>query len=546
MATEMDQLTTGHTWQRLIEGLYGKERHGEIESIVANLLSKHRTPASSTSRWDESDIWVITYPDQFREPGNAPLATLLRFANDNLAGWFNGIHILPFFPSSSDEGFSVMDYLEVDSRFGSWRDIEALADEWRLMVDAVINHASARGTWFRGWLADDPEFADFFRTANRMADVSTAVRAREHPLLTRFETSRDERLVWTTFSADQADLDYRNPRVLVRILEVLLDYCALGAKVLRLDAACFLRSSIAEAYPDVLIITETNIPHAENIAYFGTERVPEAHAVYQFSLPPLVVHAFTTGDESVLGGWLSDLNPPPQGATFLNFLASHDGVGLRPLEGMVTSDCVDHLVAEASANGALVNRRIDQTGRSAPYEINSTWYDLIRGPTTGDDAMARFLGSHALMLALQGIPAVYVHSLFASPNDTEGALSSAQARSINRHRFKDLENLETQLEDETSRQARALNGLRTLVERRASSRAFDPNSSQTILDTPRGVIGIGRMSAEGEIARVYVNVTGEPVVVDDSKADSAEGIRQRGQDDEISIGPWGSSWVVLR
>lgn len=555
------------SWRSILAELYGESATTAVSARVEALLTAHDAPRprQRPGPWDETDTWLVTYPDQFVEESELPLSTLLDFIDLRLRRLFNGIHILPFFPSSSDDGFSVTNFLEVDGRLGAWRDVEAISESWRLMVDAVINHSSVQGEWFEGWRTNDAEYRHFFRTAQPSADLSAVVRAREHPLLTKYATATGNRWVWTTFSPDQADLDYRNPEVLLRILDVLLTYCSHGADVIRLDAAGFLwkeegsssihlpgthgvirflRACLELTYPDVVLVTETNVPHEENISYFGDRDHPEAHAVYQFPLPPLTLHAFATGDASALEEWLRTLPPPRKGTTFINFLASHDGVGLRPLEGLVNRSEVDELTARMRETGGTVSSRSDSSGRTTPYELNGTWYDLIRGNATGDDAIARHLASHAIMLSLQGIPAVYVHSLFASKNDLEGVASTRRSRVINRHRFTDLGKLEDALAEPSSRAARALAGLERQITSRRSSLAFHPAAAQRVLETQSGVLGIERTHWHGTTARVYVNVTGESVIVSNTGGSAVQGHRVEAKGDRIRLGPWGNAWIT--
>ena len=305
----------------LLERLYG-EGHEAVAADVEALIAEQPGPPGTTGTpWDERDLWLITYADQFRSPGETPLRTMERFLDARLR-WINGVHILPFAPWSSDDGFSVTDYYGVDERYGTWEDIGRIATSKRLMVDAVINHMSAESEWFRRFLAGDPEYDGLFRTADPAADLSATVRPRTTPLLTPFERPTGTAWVWTTFSADQVDLDYRNPATLLRVLDVILTYARHGADVIRLDAIAFLwkeegttslhrpqthdvirliRAVLDDSYPDVLVVTETNVPHTENISYFGDGTMAEAQIVYQFPLAPLVLHAAVSGDVGSAG-----------------------------------------------------------------------------------------------------------------------------------------------------------------------------------------------------------------------------------------------------
>jgi sucrose phosphorylase len=373
--------------------------------------------------------------------------------------------------------------------------------------------------------------------------------------------------VWTTFSADQVDLDYRNPAVLVRMLDVLLTYVAHGANVIRLDAVGFLwkeegspsihlpethriiqffRACLDACDLGVILITETNVPHEENLSYLRDRTHPEANAVYQFPLPPLMLSAFTTGDATQLVAWLAALETPREGTTYLNFLSSHDGVGLRPLEGLIGSADLELLVAQAEANGGSVSSRTDGDGTRVPYELNATWFDLIRGPTTGEDALARHLASHAVMFALRGIPALYVQSLLAGENDVAGVTASGRARSINRRRFVDgdLDELGVRLSDSGSAAARSVAALRQMIELRTSSAAFHPEAGQTILDTPAQVIGIERRPEANAAARVYVNVSGTSVTIPGETDRVSAGNRWSADAGVLELGPWGYVWIL--
>lgn len=540
----------------LLSDIYGGTLDSSVRRAFRALVDGHH--ASDGGEGARPCAWLITYPDHVSDD-RAPLAVLREVLDHLLPDQVEGVHVLPCYPSSSDEGFSVKDYTTIDPSFGSWSDIEALARTRHVMLDAVVNHASAQGTWFDEWRRGVPGRAGFFRTEDPTADLTAVVRAREHPLLTRFQTSDGDRWVWTTFSPDQVDLDYRNPAVALAVAEVLLTYAAHGARAIRLDAIGFLwkqagtpsihlpethrviqlmRAVLDATYPYVALVTETNVPHAENVSYLGDGTVREADMVYQFPLPPLTLHAFATGDATVLETWLRAIGGLPPHTTFFNFLSSHDGVGLRPLEGLVSREDVDLLVAACRANGGRVSSRSGPDGSSVPYELNATWYDLIRGPHGGDDALARHLGSHALMFALRGEPAVYLQSFVAEPNATDLAASTGVARSMNRRRFR-FEDLKRRLEDPTTNAARSVDGLGRMLAWRSASSAFDPLAAQRVLDTPAGIVGIERVSADGSVARVHVNVSGSVVSIPRERPTTVRGFRVEADTSGLRVGPWG-------
>jgi sucrose phosphorylase len=551
--------------ESLLSRIYGDEGASAVYRGFRDLIAEHVGHTRTRGRdGPRTSSWLIAYPDHLSDGDEAPLATLGDFMRTYLTEVLTGIHVLPCFPSSSDEGFSVMDYTAIDPAYGTWSDLDHLAESGDLMLDAVINHASAKGHWFTAWRGGDTSRRNFFRTEDPTIDLSDTVRARHHPLLTRFETTEGPEWVWTTFSEDQADLDYRNPLVTLAVADVLMTYASHGASAIRLDAVGFLwkqpgtpsihlrethliiqllRACLDAAYPDVLLVSETNVPHEENISYLGDGSVHEADMVYQFPLPPLTLHAFSTGDATRLSEWLATTNGIPAHTTYFNFLASHDGIGLRPLEGLVPPEDVASLVKACKVNGGLVNYREDTTGERVPYELNGTWYDLIRGDHGNADAIQRHIASHGLMFALKGQPAVYLQALLAESNATDLAMGTGSPRSINRKRFTLSEIAET-LANPASRGSTSLEALSTMLRWRASTDAFDPDSTQTILTTPPGIIGIGREAASGAVARVYVNVGSSDVEVEESRSSSARGFRIRQAKDRLTLGPWGIAWVL--
>ena len=493
---------------------------------------------------------MIAYPDHVTAPGRPPLAVLDEVVAAHLTPTISGVHTLPVHPSSSDGGFSVLDHAVVDPAFGTWAELGRLAAHVTWMADAVVNHVSASGTWFRGFLAGTAPYDQFFVRLPDGVDTSAVVRPRTSPLAHSFrrDDGRDER-VWTTFSADQVDLDLGVPDVLLAVVEAVLRYVAHGARAVRLDAIAFvwkdpatpsihlpeahvivqlLRACLDEVAPDVVLVTETNVPHAENVAYFGSPPdAPEADAVYQFPLAPLVLHAAVTGSTRAIGAWLRTLAAPPAGRTFLNFLASHDGIGLRPVEGLVDDPGADALVAATRAAGGVVNSRTAGSS-TRPYELAVSWFALMAAGVDEPTAVARHLATHAVCLALQGVPLLYLGSLFGAGNDTATYARTGHGRDLNRGRLT-LAGLEGALADPSSRAAQVWSGLRAMLATRASSPAFHPASAQRIVDSPDGTLVVERLAPTGERAVVAVNLTDR---------------RQRLTAPDVALDPWSSRWLV--
>lgn len=492
-------------------------------------------PVEPGQRLTQADAMLITYGDQVREPGKPYLQSLAEVLNDRLAGVISSVHILPFYPYSSDDGFSVIDYTRVDPDLGDWEDIDRLRANFRLMFDAVINHISAQSAWFRAFLQNQPPYTAYFITEDPGTDLSSVTRPRTLPLLTRVKTPGGPKHVWTTFSADQIDLNYKNPATLLDIVDLLLLYVAHGAEFIRLDAIAYIwkevgtscihlpqvhkivqlfRGVLDEVAPGVMIITETNVPHAENVSYFGDGR-HEAQLVYQFSLGPLVLHSFRTGSAEKLRAWAAGLEELPETATFFNFIASHDGIGVRPAEGILTPEEIQALADQALARGGQVSYKTNSDGSQSPYELNITLFDMLSDPNDGGETEAfqisRFMASQAILLALAGVPGIYVHSLAGSANYQEGLAKTGRARSLNREKWQRAE-LETRLNDPHSRAYRVFQSYVNMLRARAGQPAFHPNGSQQVLDggSP-AVFSLLRVSPDGRDRVLCLhNVSADP------------------------------------
>ena len=269
------------------------------------------------------------------------------------------------------------------------------------------------------------------------------------------------------------------------------------------------RAIIDQVAPGVLLITETNVPHEENISYFGDGN-NEAHLVYQFPLPPLTAHALITGNASYLTTWAQSLQPPSMYSSFFNFTASHDGIGVRPAAGILPESELKLLVEQTRANGGRISSKTNSDGSISPYELNITYFDLLNSPANSEPQsmqVKRFLVSQAIMLSMAGIPGIYVHNLLGSRNFEEGVIRSGHARSINREKL-DLASLDVELADSTSLRHAVFSGYAHLLSHRINEKAFHPNGAQTILDLEDSVFCMMRTSPDGkEIVLALHNVS---------------------------------------
>lgn len=524
--------------------------------------------------WDQSEIALITYGDSVRSDDEKPLLTLHRFLNQHLGEFVSSVHILPFFPWSSDDGFAVMNFAAVNEALGEWPDVEAIAGDYRLMADLVINHCSSRSQWFDNFKKGIDPGKDFFMTASPEDDLSQVVRPRTSPLLQEVETANGVRHVWCTFSHDQVDFDFRNPEVLaefVRIIRIYLDH---GIRIFRFDAVAFLwkiagtpcinleqthemirllRTLVEHAEPGTMIITETNIPNRENLTYFGNAN--EAHAIYNFSLPPLLVNALVTGECSYLCQWMMSMPPARHGTTYFNFIASHDGIGLRPAEGLLSDEELGTFINTMQMFGGSVSWRNDALGGRKAYEINISLFDALQGTVAGPDrwGMDRFVAAHAIMLALEGIPAFYIHSLLATGNDHQRMEHTGNNRAINRHQWK-LQEIETALADPTTQHHQALQRIGHLIGIRRKQPAFHPNATQFTLQVGHSLFGFWRQDMQRrQSIFCIVNISDQPrplnladinLIATDSWRDLVSDTCLESIDQTLTLTPYQVLWIT--
>jgi sucrose phosphorylase len=506
--------------------LYGPQAALSLQARLTERLDRFGRGARATppahAGWPcERDAFLITYADVVQAAGQLPLACLHKVIEQHVGPAITGLHVLPFFPSSSDDGFSVVDYLQVDPALGTWQDVHRLADGRRLMVDLVLNHASAQSEWFRAYLRGDPEYEGFFISVPPGTDLRAVIRPRTSPVLTPFSSAEGERQVWTTFSPDQVDLNYANPDVLLRMIEIALAYIDHGADVLRLDAVAYLwkqpgsgclhlpethrivqllRLVLDEIAPHVKLVTETNVPHAENVSYFG-DGTNEAQWVYNFALPPLVLHALWRGSSAVLTSWASVLDLRSDQVTFFNFLASHDGIGLNPVRGILPPEEIEGLVLHARARGGEVSSKRNPDGSESPYELNINYFDALAGDAAEDvqHSVDRFMVAQAIMLSLQGVPGIYFHSLFGSRGWPEGVRNTGARRAVNRQKLMRAQ-LDADLARPDSMRRMIVDRFLRLLTVRAGCAGFHPHGQQRVLAVGDGVLGLWRASPEGDAA----------------------------------------------
>ncbi|WP_416260221.1 sugar phosphorylase [Gibbsiella quercinecans] len=552
--------------QQALNKLYPAEQHARLIEGIRGLLEKwQRTAGQLAQPIDEKTVYLIAYGDSLHQEEQKPLVVLKQFADRWLQGLVSDIHLLPMFPWTSDDGFSVVDYRRINPDLGDWSDIRALNQHFDLMFDCVINHVSSASVWFQGYLKGDEKYQNYFIEADPQADYHYVMRPRALPLLTPYVKADQQRVyVWTTFSEDQIDINFREPAVLLESIDVLLQYATTGGRSIRLDAIGFIwkaagtpcihlpevhqiiklwRLILDRANTGCRLITETNVPHNENIRYFGNG--DEAHMVYQFPLPPLTLHAFLRQDSRWLNAWATQLSSEvhPPNTTFFNFLASHDGIGLRPTENLLDDTERAFLVTEVERRKGRISWRSNADGSKSPYELNINYLDAITDP---DDDIAtkadKFLAAQSILLAFRGVPALYYHSLLGSENDLAGVERSGINRRINREKLA-LKPLESALLTPGTLRAEVFHRLRHLIYCRRTQPAFSPQATQRVLKLGDALFGIERSDARsGERISCVVNISSHAQRLQ-LPLPGIELITLTAFDGTLVLRPWQAVWI---
>ena len=533
--------------------LYG-ERADEAEKELEKVLNKFaQRDFPQKEKINEKNAYLIAYGDSILREGQTPLATLNEVLSETIAGAITDVHLLPMFPFTSDDGFSVTDYYKINPQYGTWEDIEHLSKNYRLMFDFVANHMSKDSEWFQSFLQEEEDFKEAFVIFDEEFDASNTVRPRTSPLFHNYK----EKKVWTTFSEDQVDVNIKDPKMFARLTEVLLTYASKGAASIRLDAIGFLwkesgsrsihlwqthevikiwRKLLEELSPNTQIITETNVPHEENRSYFGKN--DEANQVYQFPLPPLVLHSFTVGDAQKLSAWAKGIEGRGDTETYFNFLASHDGIGMRPTEGILSDVERNNLVEKVIENGGEISYKENTDGSRSVYELNINYSEALRNKGETDEiAVEKMKAAHSILFSVIGVPAIYYHSLFGSRNDYKGVLDSGINRRINREKLS-AERLLDELNSDPYRNGIYM-GLKKMLEKRAQYKAFSPYGKQEILDIDKRVFAVKRTHLNQEIISI-TNVSNQKVTLYD--LEGMDIIKEKTIPKQMELEPYAYIW----
>ncbi len=459
---------------------------------------------------------VICYGDSvFSSSQKNLIKNFQNFFQKKLSKYFNTVHFLPFYPSSSDSGFAVKDHYKIDNRLGNWSDVARFSKKNDIMADIVINHSSARGLWFKNFLKEKKPGKDYFLTVNSKFNVSKVIRPRDHQLLKKINIFKKPKYLWRTFSPDQLDLNFKNPTVLLRFIKIMINLINHGVTIFRLDAIAYLWKengtkcvNLKETHEIIklfrivcsllnvesIIVTETNLPEKENLSYFGN--ADEANWIYNFSLPPLLIYSFLFENSSYLNNWNSKLPQTKKGNSYLNFIASHDGIGMRPVEGIISKTNKKKFFKRLKKNGSKFSYRKVQNKSKKVYEANITVFDALKKSDfdpKGNFFLERFISAHSIMISFEGVPAIYFNSLFGTSNDEAKYIITENNRDLNRYRW-NYKNINKKLRNSKSKQSIFYKRITNLLEIRRKQKAFHPNGLRSSINMGSKIFCFKRQS----------------------------------------------------
>lgn len=551
-----------------IKSIYKEEYKPEFFEIMKSTIEKFEGKCfDKVEDISEKNIYLITYGDSIYEEGMPTIDSLNKFLNNKVGDSITDIHILPMFEYTSDDGFSVVDYMKIDEKLGNWDNINMISKDYRLMYDFVANHISKSSNWFKGYLNGEEKYQNYFIPKDETFDYSKVVRPRTSPLIHEYESKNGTKTAWTTFSEDQIDINIKYFPVLIETTEILLNYALNGATSIRLDAIGFLwkesgtscihlpqthmiiqlwRIILDYFKPNTQIITETNVPHLENISYFGDTK-NEAHMVYQFALPPLTLHAFTEHDSTKLTNWASTIDKVSDKATYFNFLSSHDGIGMRPTEGILTEEEKQVLVDKTITNGGRVSYKNNEDGTKSVYELNINYLDALLNKDEDieeDLQVQKILSAHSLLLSFIGVPAIYYHSLLGSRNYYKGVEESGINRRINREKL-EYNRICEELESD-SRRNKIFTKFKKLIDIRKSESAFSPYGTQKVLDFGSEIFSLERENKETNEKILYiVNITSKEKTLD-CGISGVNIVDKSIIDGKLTLNPYGFAWIKVK
>ena len=490
-----------------------------IREIIYLINKYNKNRKKEDLKINESTSLVICYGNSVTDGNKKSLKVFNKFYMKYLKNNFDSVHFLPFYPSSSDSGFAVKDHYKIEPRLGSWKDVKLISKNCNLMADLVINHSSARGLWFSNFLKNKSPGKDYFFTVDKNFNSKKVIRPREHELLKKIKLSNKTKYLWRTFSPDQIDLNFKNPKVLIRFIKIIFNLINNGVRIFRLDAIAylwkengntcinhtnthniikFIRLVCNLLKTECIIITETNLPEKENLSYFGNN--DEANWIYNFSLAPILVYSLLFEDSNKITKWSKNFPIAKLNNNYLNFIASHDGIGMRPIEGILSTNTQKKFLSRLKKNGGEFSYRKVQGVKKKVYEANITLFNAFKYSDfdkSGIFGFERYMAAHTIMISFDGIPAIYFNSMFGNSNDNSKYIISGNKRDLNRYRW-NKDKIEDHLKDQNSKQNKYYKNMSNILAIRSKQKAFHPNAIRKTLKLGSNFFGIKRVSTDNK------------------------------------------------
>ena len=490
-----------------------------IREIIYLINKYNKNRKKEDLKINESTSLVICYGNSVTDGNKKSLKVFNKFYMKYLKNNFDSVHFLPFYPSSSDSGFAVKDHYKIEPRLGSWKDVKLISKNCNLMADLVINHSSARGLWFSNFLKNKSPGKDYFFTVDKNFNSKKVIRPREHELLKKIKLSNETKYLWRTFSPDQIDLNFKNPKVLIRFIKIIFNLINNGVRIFRLDAIAylwkengntcinhtnthniikFIRLVCNLLKTECIIITETNLPEKENLSYFGNN--DEANWIYNFSLAPILVYSLLFEDSNKITKWSKNFPIAKLNNNYLNFIASHDGIGMRPIEGILSTNTQKKFLSRLKKNGGEFSYRKVQGVKKKVYEANITLFNAFKYSDfdkSGIFGFERYMAAHTIMISFDGIPAIYFNSMFGNSNDNSKYIISGNKRDLNRYRW-NKDKIEDHLKDQNSKQNKYYKNMSNILAIRSKQKAFHPNAIRKTLKLGSNFFGIKRVSTDNK------------------------------------------------
>lgn len=533
-----------HQKEKIIKNLnflYGekeaKKIYPELEKIVIKYLKKIKKGKKKYQNeyFSEKDVILIVYGDNIKNKKEPTLKTLSGFLG-KIKKYINIVHIIGLFLYSSDRGFSIIDFKKINPRFGKFSHLKKIEKNFKLLIDFVCNHISSKSDWYKKFAKGDKEYQNFFICFDKLPEkekIECVFRPRTTPLLVKRNLAIGRKWLWRTFCHDQIDLNYQNPKVLLKMIDVFLFYVERGAKLIRLDAigyiwkklgtTCFLtkeshvfiqllRNILDIVSPDTLLIAEVNIGIKENLTYLG-KKEKEAQLIYNFTLAPLVLYSFYKENTKKLINSLNLFDFTSKSKNIINILDCHDGISVVGAKDVLSQKEIKFLEKEILKRNGKINYKKEKN-KKTPYEFNITWWSAIEEKKESEILnIKKYIASRGIQFSLKGIPAIYFLGLFGIENCISCYEKTKKTRDINRKRFTENK-IKKFLLEQKMKENKVFYEILRLLKYRNKEKAFHPAGEQIPLFLNKKLFSIIRISPnKKEKILVIINISRDNIKI---------------------------------